>query len=36
MDTIAIAEESLAATKTEEAELREMEKSKTNTETFPG
>jgi hypothetical protein len=36
MDTITIAEESLAATKTEETGLREMEKSKTNTEMFPG
>lgn len=36
MDALAIAEESLAAMEAEEAELREIEKNKTNTEEFPG
>lgn len=36
MDALAIAEESLAAMEAEEAELREIEKSKVNTEEYPG
>lgn len=36
MEALAIAEESLAAMEVEEAELREIEKNKTNTEEFPG
>ena len=35
MDALAIAEESLAAMEVEEAELREIEKSKVNTEEYP-
>lgn len=34
-DALAIAEENLAATEAEEADLREIEKSKTNTEEYP-
>lgn len=36
MEALAIAEEGLAAMKAEEAELREIEKNKTDTEEFPG
>lgn len=36
MDALAIAKESLAAMEAEEAELREIKKSKTNTEEHPG
>lgn len=36
MDALAIAEESLAAMEAEEAELREIEKSKENIEEYPG
>lgn len=36
MDALAIAEENLAAMEAEEAELHEIEKSKVNTEEYPG